>query len=131
MAQNFVGSNNINLLEPNGQFGTRLQGGKMQVAPRYIWTKLNKLTKLIFVPDDNPLLKYNLDDGQKVEPEWYIPIIPLVLVNGTEGIGTGFSTKVPSHNPLDIISNINNILDGNKYSPMKPWFKNFTGKGKI
>ena len=131
MAQNFVGSNNINLLEPNGQFGTRLQGGKDASAPRYIWTKLNKLTKLIFVPDDNPLLKYNLDDGQKVEPEWYIPIIPLVLVNGTEGIGTGFSTKVPSHNPLDIISNINNILDGNKYSPMKPWFKNFTGKVKF
>ena len=115
MAQNFVGSNNINLLEPNGQFGTRLQGGKDASAPRYIWTKMNKLAQLIFHPDDNPLLKYNLDDGQKVEPEWYIPVVPLVLINGTEGIGTGFSTKIPSHNPIDIIENIYNMMNGKKY----------------
>ena len=127
MAQNFVGSNNINLLEPNGQFGTRLQGGKDASAPRYIWTKLNKLTKLIFHPDDNPLLKYNLDDGQSVEPEWYIPIIPMILVNGSEGIGTGFSTKIPSHNPVDIIRNIENLMSGKEYTNMKPWFNNFTG----
>ena len=128
MAQNFVGSNNINLLEPNGQFGTRLQGGKDASAPRYIWTKMAKLTNILFNENDNPLLKYNFDDGIKVEPEWYIPILPLVLINGTEGIGTGFSTKIPSHNPLDIIRNIMNIMDKKPYIEMKPWYRKFKGE---
>ena len=87
MAQNFVGSNNIELLDPLGQFGTRLQGGKDASAPRYIWTKMNELTQLIYHPDDTPLLTFNTDDGVKIEPKWYIPIIPMILVNGTEGIG--------------------------------------------
>lgn len=73
LAQNFVGSNNLNLLLPIGQFGTRLHGGKDAASPRYIFTALNNLTRLIFNPHDDPLLNYSMDDGQRVEPEFYAP----------------------------------------------------------
>ena len=56
MAQNFVGSNNINLLEPNGQFGTRLQGGDDSASERYIFTQLNPLTRYIFPEADDSVL---------------------------------------------------------------------------
>ena len=92
LAQDFVGSNNINVLEPNGQFGTRLAGGKDAASPRYIFTNISKLTRCIFHPDDDALLNYLHDDGQSIEPEWYLPILPMILVNGSEGIGTGEST---------------------------------------
>ena len=112
LAQTFVGSNNTNLLEPIGQFGTRLQGGKDAASPRYIFTSLSPFARALFRPEDEALLKYLNDDGQSIEPEWYIPILPLVLVNGCEGIGTGWSTSIPNHNPLDIISNIRGMMRG-------------------
>ena len=58
LAQDFVGSNNINLLLPIGQFGTRLTGGKDSASPRYIFTQLSPLTRHIFNPHDDPLLNY-------------------------------------------------------------------------
>jgi DNA topoisomerase II len=103
MAQNFVGSNNINLLMPNGQFGTRLQGGKDSASERYIFTCLNKITRSLFPSNDDNILQYLNDDGLLVEPIFYAPIIPMVLVNGSKGIGTGFSTDIMCYNPLDII----------------------------
>ncbi|KAB7496958.1 DNA topoisomerase 2 [Armadillidium nasatum] len=127
LAQNFVGSNNINLLKPIGQFGTRLQGGKDAASPRYIFTQLSPLTRFIFHVNDEPVLKFLKDDNQSIEPEWYMPIIPMVLVNGAEGIGTGWSTKVPNFNPREIIANIKRMLNGEDPLPMKPWFKNFRG----
>jgi len=104
MAQTFVGSNNINLLEPNGQFGTRLQGGDDSASERYIFTQLNKMTRLLFPEADNAVLKYLNDDGLLVEPEYYVPILPFVLLNGISGIGTGFSCSIPSYDPLQIIA---------------------------
>ena len=89
MAQNFVGSNNINLLTPSGQFGTRRMGGKDSASPRYVFTKLEKIARAIFHPDDDELLTYLNDDGLSIEPDFYMPVIPMVLVNGCEGIGTG------------------------------------------
>jgi DNA topoisomerase-2 len=103
MSQNFVGSNNINLLMPNGQFGTRLQGGKDSASERYIFTCLNKITRSIYPSADDAILQYLNDDGQLVEPIFYAPIMPMVLVNGSKGIGTGFSTDIMCYNPLDII----------------------------
>ena len=100
LAQNFVGSNNINLFDPNGQFGTRLQGGKDSASERYIYTQLNKITRTIFPSSDDYILKYLDDDGTPVEPIYYAPIIPMVIVNGSKGIGTGFSTEIlPYHVP--------------------------------
>jgi DNA topoisomerase-2 len=104
MAQNFVGSNNINLFMPNGQFGTRLQGGKDSASERYIFTQLAKITRTLFPAADDNVLQYLNDDGLLVEPIYYAPIVPMVLINGSKGIGTGFSTDIMCYNPLEIIT---------------------------
>ena len=127
MAQDYIGSNNINLLLPIGQFGTRRMGGDDAASSRYIFTKLNPLTKHIFNPKDNHLLDYNNDDGQSIEPVIFIPIIPFALVNGCMGIGTGWSTHSPSFHPLHIIKNLENLLEGNPLIDIYPWFKGFKG----
>ena len=127
MAQNFTGSNNINILKPNGQFGTKMRGGKDFASSRYIWTRFDDLTTIIFNPSDNPILNNQTDDGIPIEPEFYIPIIPMILINGTEGIGTGFSTKIPPYNPLDVINNIKNIINNKSFEKMNPWWQGFTG----
>ena len=103
MAQTFVGSNNINLLVPNGQFGTVLAGGSDSASERYIFTLLNAITRRIFPEADEPILNYLNDDGSMVEPEYYVPIIPFALINGIAGIGTGFSCNIPPFNPAQII----------------------------
>jgi len=102
MAQTFVGSNNLAWLVPQGQFGTRLSGGKDSAAPRYIFTYLQPYVKHLVPSDDFPLMNYRDDDGLSVEPDWYAPILPMILVNGARGIGTGYSTFVPSYNPKDL-----------------------------
>lgn len=127
MAQDFTGSNNENYLEPCGQFGTRLMGGKDSSQTRYIFTKLMPCARKMFHEDDDAILNYLEDDGKSVEPEYYIPVIPSVLVNGTEGIGTGFSSNVPSYNPDDIRANIKRALKGEVLKPMAPWVRGFKG----
>ena len=135
MAQNFVGSNNINLLMPNGQFGTRLQGGKDSASERYIFTCLNKITRLLFPSVDDAILQYLDDDGLLVEPIFYAPIIPMVLVNGSKGIGTGFSTDVMCYNPLDIIKYLKSKLtdihtDTTNGFEFIPYYEGFKGQIK-
>lgn len=130
MAQDFVGSNNINLLKPNGQFGTRIQGGKDAASPRYIHTELNPITLNIYHMDDMDILEYLDDDGIKIEPEYYVPILPMVLINGSIGIGTGFSTNIPAYNPKDVVLNLKRIINGEELKPMTPWYKNFKGTNK-
>ena len=130
MAQNFVGSNNINLLEPNGQFGTRVSGGDDSASERYIFTQLNKLTRLIYRQEDDAVLSYIDDDGQMVEPIYYAPAIPMILVNGTKGIGTGFSTEVLQYNPLHIIAYVRAMLATTSVADrpvIEPYFKGFKG----
>lgn len=129
MAQNFVGSNNINILKPNGQYGSRNNGGKDAGAPRYIYTLLEKITQVMFNKQDNGVLTYLNDDGIDVEPEYYIPVIPLVLINGAIGIGTGFSTNIPSYNPIDIIAIIKSLLNDEEieFEELVPWYMGFEG----
>merc|ERR1719394_1372576 len=127
LAHNFVGSNNINLLQPIGQFGTRLSGGKDSASPRYIFTQMSPLARHIFSEHDDPVLTYLMDDNKLIEPEWYIPILPMVLVNGADGIGTGWMTKIPNYNPRDIVKNLKRMLEGKDPKDMVPWFKNFRG----
>ena len=134
MAQDFVGAGNINLLLPKGQFGTRLQGGEDMASPRYIFTRLNPVTELLFSQYDDCILNYLSDDNMLVEPDYFIPIIPLVLVNGSSGIGTGYSSDLPCYNPSDIIayllSHISSVEGG--VPPAKitisPWYAGFRGK---
>ncbi|KAL4687383.1 hypothetical protein H8959_019511 [Pygathrix nigripes] len=127
LAQNFVGSNNLNLLQPIGQFGTRLHGGKDSASPRYIFTMLSSLARLLFPPKDDHTLRFLYDDNQRVEPEWYIPIIPMVLINGAEGIGTGWSCKIPNFDVREVVNNIRLLMDGEEPLPMLPSYKNFKG----
>ena len=128
MAQNFVGSNNINLLMPNGQFGTRNKGGKDCASSRYIFTELNKVTRHLFNQNDSPLMDYIFEEGQKIEPKWYLPIIPMILVNGCEGIGTGWRSQLPCFNPHEIIKSIKSKLKGNGFISLQPWYKGYQGE---
>ncbi|PBL01342.1 type II DNA topoisomerase [Armillaria gallica] len=130
LAQNFVGSNNINILLPNGQFGSRDQGGKDHASPRYIFTEPAPITRSIFHPADDALLNSQEDDGLTVEPEWYLPVLPMILVNGAEGIGTGWSTNIPCFNPVDIVANLRRLMNGEDVVTMDPWWHRFTGEIK-
>lgn len=133
MAQNFVGSNNINLLMPNGQFGTRLMGGKDSASERYIFTQLNPVSKSLFMQADlaPEVVDYLDDDGQSVEPIFYAPIIPLLIVNGAKGIGTGFSTDILCYNPKQIIEHLKRrLLDENFHGMDEefiPYYQGFKG----
>lgn len=133
MAQNFVGSNNINLLAPCGQFGTRLMGGKDAASPRYVFTRLEVITRLLFPPEDDALLDYQEEDGQEIEPVYYAPIIPMALVNGSEGIGTGWSSSIPTYNPRDLIAQLRSMIqreEGHEEDVpvvLMPWFRGFNG----
>ena len=79
---------------------------------RYIFTMLSPLARHLFPAYDDVILNSLYEDNQRIEPEWYCPIIPLVLVNGTEGIGTGYSTSVPNYNPREIVTNLKRMLNG-------------------
>jgi DNA topoisomerase-2 len=127
LANDYTGSNNINLLEPCGQFGTRLMGGKDASQTRYIFTRLTPEARKLFDPRDDPILNYLDDDGRSIEPEFYLPVIPMVLVNGTEGIGTGFSCYVPPFSEVDIKANLRNLMNGVELKKMKPFFRGFKG----
>ena len=128
MAQDFVGSNNLPLLEPIGQFGTRVGGGKDAAQPRFIYTALYKHTMTLFNPLDFPLYKYLNDEGKDIEPEYYVPVLPYILINGTQGIGTGWSTDIPCFNPIDIIENIERYISGKPLNTLSPYYRGFNGK---
>jgi DNA topoisomerase II len=128
MAQRFPGSNNIYLLHPSGNFGYRKLGGKEHASTRYIFTYIEPITYKIFREEDESILNFVEDEGEIVEPEFYHPIIPMILVNGSKGIGTGFSTGVPQYNPKDICKNILRMLDGKEMRKMDPWFHGFNGE---
>jgi hypothetical protein len=142
MAQDYVGSNNIPLFYRDGMFGTRLNGGKDSASPRYIFTKMETITPLIFREEDDVLLEHVVDDGDVVEPKFYVPIIPMVLINGALGIGTGWSSSIPCYNPIDIIECIKIWLDNDGEILLKdpddgtilsllpeiiPWYRGFEG----
>ena len=127
MAQNFVGSNNCNLFLPNGQFGTRLMGGKDRSSERYIFTNVSAITRKVFNNLDNNILHYLDSEGTLIEPKYYVPSIPMILVNGSTGIGTGFSTEVLPHKVEDIVSAIKDKLNGKIPKKLKPWYRSFKG----
>ena len=130
MAQDFMGANNIPWLVPQGQFGTRIQGGKDAASPRYIHTYLQPRTRLLVPTADFDVLKYRDDDGLSVEPEWYAPVLPMLLINGARGIGTGYSTYVPPCNPKTIKEMLTKHLrgEGNLTDvQLSPYFEGFKG----
>jgi DNA topoisomerase II len=130
LAQTYVGSNNVNCLEPSGNFGSRRLGGADAASARYIYTRLSPFARKIFNPADEALLTYHLDDGKHIEPHNYVPVLPMILLNGADGIGTGWSTSIPNYKPEDIVNNLKLRMAGTSKEdmlPMNPWFRGFTG----
>jgi DNA topoisomerase II len=131
MAQDFMGANNMPWLVPQGQFGTRIQGGSDSASPRYIHTYLQPSVKKLVPATDFSVLTYRDDDGTPVEPEWYAPVLPMLLVNGARGIGTGYSTSIPPCDPAAIKGMIRDWLEGTDAALNRPipiHFKGFRGK---
>jgi DNA topoisomerase-2 len=126
MAQTFSGSNNINLLMPNGQFGSRLD--PTPGAGRYIFTEMSKNFRTLYKKEDDAILKHQYSDLLQIEPERYYPLLPMVLVNGASGTGTGYACEIMSYNPADIRDNILAILTKKKPKEILPWYRGFKGK---
>ncbi len=127
MAQNFTGANNIAWFTRNGQFGSMVEGGKDAAASRYLFTEPEHIMSKILRKEDRAILVANIEEGSEVEPENYWPIIPMILVNGSQGIGMGHSTNVPNHNPIDLINWLRNKLQGLDTFNIRPWYKGFRG----
>jgi len=106
---------------------SRLKNGADAASPRYIWTKLEELSTIIFNQNDTPVLPNQVEDNQPIEPEYYAPIIPMILINGTQGIGTGFSTKIPPYDPKDVIKNLKLKINNKPMEPMDPYWHGFEG----
>lgn len=132
MAQGFVGSNNIPEFVNDGEYGTRWEGGGDASAARYIYTKLEDISWVLFPEMDEPILKHAVEDDQKVEFEFFMPILPMILVNGATGIASGYSTNVPCYNPEDLANWIDAWLDDsnsvNELPALVPWYRGYTGK---
>nr|P30190.1 RecName: Full=DNA topoisomerase 2; AltName: Full=DNA topoisomerase II [Trypanosoma cruzi]AAA85575.1 DNA topoisomerase II [Trypanosoma cruzi]prf//1923363A DNA topoisomerase II [Trypanosoma cruzi] len=132
MAQNFTGGNNINLLIPEGQFGSRQQLGNDHAAARYIFTKLSSLARILFPSEDEPLLDYVTEEGQQVEPNHYVPILPLLLCNGSVGIGFGFASNIPPFHPLDVSAAVRSMINGEAAKVvvrrLVPWAVGYQGE---
>lgn len=127
LAQDYPGSNNINLLYPSGTFGSRSMNGKDAAQSRYIFTYLVSLVKKIFRSEDECILEDLYENGTKIEPKEYYPVIPTVLINGVDGIGTGYSSRIFNYNPLDIVSILKKMIKGKQVSEPIPWYRGFEG----
>lgn len=126
LAQNFTGSNNLNWLDPIGQFGSRLS--PVPAAARYIFTKMSKNFRLYFRKEDDIILEHLYEDDFKIEPNFFVPILPGVLLNSSQGIGTGFASMILSRDPRELSRYIKSKLSGNsKKFNLLPYFSGFKG----
>lgn len=131
LAQKYAGSNNLPLLVDSGQFGTRHDNGHDAASARYINTFLHDYTPFLFRDSDMAILPSRKEEGRPVEPHMLLPIVATVLINGQEGIGTGWSTSMPSFNPIDVLDNTLALVRSNGdracLTDMIPWYRHFTG----
>ena len=127
MTQGFIGSNNMPLLVPEGQTGSRLQLGADAASTRYTFTRLQDYTRDIFHKDDDAILSYCIEEGQSVEPEYFVPVIPMVLVNGAEGISVGYRSVVPQHKVEDVVQCMLNRLEHGEFGALNPSWVGFKG----
>lgn len=128
MAQDFIGSNNLPILEGSGQFGSRKELGGDAGAGRYISAKISKNAPLIFRHEDDILLEQTIVENERCEPKYYYSIVPLFAINGAEGIASGFSSKIWNRSPKQVIHFIRNWLQNIENKPLKPFFSNYKGK---
>ena len=127
LGQDYPGTNNVALLQPLGQFGSRNDRPCVHAAARYIFTKLDPVALAIFPAADFPVLEHRMEEAQQVEPVHYVPVIPLLLVNGAQGIGTGFSTSIPSYSVSGLCACIQAYLKGEAFPEIPLYFEGFTG----
>ena len=127
LAQDFAGTNNIPLLTREGIFGCRFEPNPS--AARYIYTNKEYIFDKLFLAEDDNILIEQYFEGVKIEPKFYIPTLPLLLINGSEGIATGFAQKILPRNPKNIIKYIEQKLTNKTpdVSLLKPWFRGFKG----
>jgi DNA topoisomerase-2 len=127
LANDYPGSNNMNLFVPEGQFGSRLTSEA--AAPRYIETKLSAFFRTLFPKADDAILVHNETDGEKIEPKTYLPILPLSLINGAQGTGTGHACVIMAYSPKEIAAACLNVLAGKKLKAgsLTPWYNGFGG----
>ena len=131
MAQDFIGSNNMGYFKKDGQFGARADGGENAADARYSETHLAWWIPLVYYKESVELVKKRVIDDEECEPLWLPGVIPMGIVNGTNGIATAFSTSTPCHNPMDIIKWYREKCQGKDPSSIAPWYNGFTGKMKI
>lgn len=105
MGNYYAGSNNVPLIQAGGQYGSRENGNKA-AADRYISASPSPVLKYLFRSEDECIIEYNYDGDDKIEPKLFYPILPIFALNGVRGIGTGFSTDIPAHNPIDLMKHI-------------------------
>jgi len=125
MAQRF--KNSMPVLEDIGQFGS-LRSPEA-AAPRYIATKLHKNFRLLY--KDFELLESRYEEGNEIEPKYFLPIIPTVLLNGGSGIAVGFATNILNRNPISLIDACLKSLDGKRYTEPSPWNREFSGNCEL
>lgn len=128
MAQVFVGTNNMPLFQLDSEFGTRNQGGKDAGDARYTYTRPMPYLEQLFPKIDFPLLDDQYDEDRRIEPKFFLPIIPLHVINGALGIGTGHSCFIPKYHPIQVIDWYLNRLRGQSVIQLKPWYRGFTGR---
>jgi DNA topoisomerase-2 len=130
-AQDHVGANNVAMLEPLGQFGSRHVKPSTHAAARYIFTRAAPIARALFPIEDLPVLDFAVEEGEQVEPMHYVPVLPLVLLNGATGIGTGFSTCVPSFSLGSLAAAARALMQGASPLPLVPHYEGFHGSLEI
>ena len=126
LAQDFPGSNNFPWLEKHGQFGSRLS--KESAAPRYIHTKIHKNWDTFFKKEDQEIVEHLYDDGDKIEPKFFIPVLPTILLNGSDGVGNGFKSKILTYDVSAVAKAIREIVKHGKVkTPLIPHINGWTG----
>ena len=126
LAQDYTFSNNYPLIDKKGYFGERME--TQAAAARYIECKLGEVAKVLLFDDMNQVEMIPNYDEKVMEPVSFLPKLPIMLLNGAEGIGTGFSSVIPSFNHKDIIKSMISFINDNKAKKVKPWVRNYSEK---
>jgi len=127
LAQEQTGTNNVALLLPIGQFGSRLDKPSVHAAPRYIFTALSNITRALFPQEDDAVLERRVEEGELIEPTFFLPVVPTILINGATGIGCGFSTNVPCHSLPSVVACCRAALAGQPIPAPVPHYEGFRG----
>lgn len=125
MAQNFPTSNNVNWFVPDGAFGNILDHNAS--SGRYISVEGSPNFRKWFSKDDDLILEYEYEDGEQIEPRYFIPKVPTILFNGASGIGTGYSSTILNYNPDDVVRNVLQVVNGKKQTKLVPWYRGWNG----